>query len=154
MDEAIAEGRTLREMEPSSPYAAFSHGLVCAQGGDPREAVEAFRDAVRLSNRASLYLTTLAYSLAVAGEHEQSRAVLGELSEIAKREFVWPMGLAMAHAHLGDTGIALDYLERAYEERVGWMLLAPREPALDILRDEQRYQALMRKIGPPARFGA
>ena len=34
------------------------------------------------------------------------------------------------------------------------MLLAPREPALDILRDEKRYQALMRKIGPPARFGA
>ncbi len=154
MDEAIAEGRTLREMEPSSPYAAFSHGLVCAQGGDPREAVEAFRDAVRLSNRASLYLTTLAYSLAVAGEHEESRAVLGELSEIAKREFVWPMGLAMAHAHLGDTSVALDYLERAYDERVGWMLLAHREPALDILRDEPRYQALMRKIGPPARFGA
>ena len=154
MDEAVAEGRTLREMEPGSPYAAFSHGLVCAQGGDPREAVAAFRDAVQLSNRASLYLTTLAYGLAVAGEHEESRAVLSELSEVAKREFVWPMGLAMAHAHLGDTSVALDYLERAYEERVGWMLLAPREPALDILRDEPRYKALMTKIGPATRDSA
>ena len=151
--QAIAEGRTLREMEPGSAYAAFSHGLVCAQGGDPREAVDAFRDAVRLSNRASLYLTTLAYSLAVAGMHEESRAVLRELSELAKREFVWPMGLAMAHAHLGETAVALDYLERAYDERVGWMLLAAREPALDILRDEPRFQELMRKIGSPARVG-
>jgi serine/threonine-protein kinase len=152
VDEAIAEGRTLREMEPGSPYAAFSHGLVCAQGGDAREAVEAFRDAVRLSNRASLYLTMLAYSLAVAGAYKESRAVLRELAELAKREFVWPMGMAMAHAHLGDTGVALDYLERAYDERVGWMLLAPREPGLDILRNEPRYQALMRKIGPATRL--
>src|SRR5438477_5030413 len=70
------------------------------------------------------------------------------------REFVWPMGLAMAHAHLGDTGVALDYLERAYDERVGWMLLAPREPAFDILRDEPRFQALMRKIGPATPLSA
>jgi serine/threonine protein kinase len=154
MDRAIDEGRTLREMEPGSPYAAFSHGLVCAQGGEPLEAVAAFRDAVQLSNRASLYLTTLAYSLAVAGQHDESRVVLRELSAIAEREFVWPMGLAMAHAHLGDTTLALDYLERAYEERVGWMLLAPREPALDILRAEPRCEALMRKIRPAARLDA
>ena len=149
-DQAIAEGRTLRELEPGSSYAAFSHGLVCAQGGDPQEAVAAFRDAVRLSNRASLYLATLAYGLAVAGEHEESRAILRELSELEKREFVWPLGLAMAHAHLGDTELALDYLERAYDERVGWMLLAAREPALDILRREPRCQDVMRKIGPVA----
>jgi eukaryotic-like serine/threonine-protein kinase len=153
-EEAIAEGRILREMEPASPYAAFSHGLVCAQGGDPLEAVEAFRDAVRLSNRASLYLTTLAYSLAVAGQRDESRVVLRELSAIAEREFVWPMGLAMAHAHLGDTSIALDHLERAYAERVGWMLLAPREPAFDILRGEPRFESLMRKIRPPNRLDA
>jgi eukaryotic-like serine/threonine-protein kinase len=149
MDEAIAEGRTLREIEPQSPYAAFSHGLVCAQGGDPVEAVAAFRDAVDLSNRASLYLTTLAYGLAVAGEHNESRSVLRETALREASEFVWPMGLAMAHAHLGETDIALDYLERAYEERVGWMLLMSREPALDILRPTKGFQALLRKIGPP-----
>jgi tetratricopeptide (TPR) repeat protein len=66
MDEAVVEARSLREIEPSSPYGAFSHGLVCAQGGDPPEAAAAFRDAVKLSDGASLYLVMLAYGLAVA----------------------------------------------------------------------------------------
>jgi len=30
MEQAVADGRSLREIEPSSAYAAFSHGLVCA----------------------------------------------------------------------------------------------------------------------------
>ncbi|MEO5813803.1 MAG: protein kinase [Gemmatimonadaceae bacterium] len=41
-----------------------------------------------------------------------------------------------------------DALERAYEERVGWMLMLGREPALDVLRETPRFQALLRKIGP------
>ena len=56
------------------------------------------------------------------------------------------MGLAFAYAYLGETETALDHLERAYEERVGWMALIDREPALDILRDHPRFQAIARRI--------
>jgi eukaryotic-like serine/threonine-protein kinase len=148
MDQAVADGRSLREIDPSSPYGAFSHGLVCAMSGHAGEAVGAFRDAVRLSERASLYLVSLAYALAVGGEHAEARELLREIDAISRATFVWPMGLAMAHAHLGDTDIALDYLERAYDERVGWMALIGREPALDVLRPHPRFQALARRIGP------
>jgi hypothetical protein len=110
--------------------------------------VAAFRDGVRLTEGASLYLVMLAYACAVAGEHAEARSILAELRKRAETEFVWPMGLAFAHAHLGDESIALDFLERAYEERVGWMLMIAREPALDVLRGTPRFQALARKIGP------
>lgn len=92
----------------------------------------------------------LAYGLARGGEHEEARAILADVKRRAEREFVWPMGLAMAYAHLGDEDTALDYLERAYEERVGWMPLIGREPSLDVLRSSPRFQDLVRKIGPPA----
>jgi predicted Zn-dependent protease len=154
MNQAIAEARTLREIEPSSAYGAFSHGLVCAQGGDPREATGAFRDAVRLSDGASLYVVMLAYGLAVAGERDEARSLLAELDRRARAEFIWPMGLAMAYAHLGDESTGLDFLERAYDERVGWMPLVSREPALDILRPSARFQALLHRIGPPQAIAA
>ena len=147
---AIAEGRSLRDIEPTSAYAAFSHGLVCAQGGDPNEAIAAFRDAVRLSNEASLYLVMLAYGLAVGGQHVESRALLERVHTLEKTEFVWPMGIAFAYAHLGEESRALDYLERGYEERVGWMQLMGREPALAVLRHTARFQSLLRKIAPAA----
>jgi serine/threonine-protein kinase len=148
MDQALAECRSLRHMEPTSAYGAFSHGLVAAQAGAPQEAVAAFRDGVMLSERASLYLVMLAYACAVAGEHAEARSILAELATRAETEFVWPMGLAFAHAHLGEESVALDYLERAYEERVGWMLMIGREPALDPLRGTPRFEALARTIGP------
>jgi hypothetical protein len=110
--------------------------------------VAAFRDGVRLTEGASLYLVMLAYACAVAGEHVEARSILAELRKRAETEFVWPMGLAFAHAHLGDESIALDYLERAYEERVGWMLMIAREPALDVLRGTARFEALAKKIVP------
>src|SRR5262249_45565787 len=148
-DEAVAEGRRLREIEPSSAYGAFSHGLVCAQGGEPREAVAAFRDAVGLSDGMSLYLVMLAYGLAVAGERDEAQSLLDDLDRRAHRAFVWPMGLAMAHAHLGHEDTALVLLERAYEERVGWMPLVGREPAFHILRSSSRFRRLLAEIGPP-----
>jgi hypothetical protein len=92
----------------------------------------------------------LAYGLAVAGEHDEARLLLADLKKREANEFIWPMGLAFAYAHLGEQDTALDYLERAYEERVGWMCLIGREPALDVLRGTPRFQALLRKIGPPS----
>jgi TolB-like protein/tetratricopeptide (TPR) repeat protein len=148
MDEAVEECRIIRRIDPSSSYAAFSHGLVCAQGGDKQEAIAAFRDAAKLGEGISLYVVTLAYGLAVGGEHEEARRILGDLERRAKTEFIWPLGLALIHAHLGEESIALDYLEKAYEERVGWMLMITREPALDVLRASPRFQTLAKKIGP------
>ncbi|MBC7897687.1 MAG: protein kinase [Cytophagaceae bacterium] len=147
-EDAIADGRTLRELEPASPYAAFSHGLVCSQGTNQAETIEAFRDAVRLSGGVSLYVVMLAYGLAHGGQHDEARVHLAELAERGKTEFVWPMGLAMAYGALGEEMVALEHLERAYEERVGWMQLMAREPMLEPLRHTARFQALVRKVGP------
>jgi serine/threonine-protein kinase len=152
MDEALADGRSLRHLDPSSAYGAFSHGLICAQAGQPEEAIAAFRDGVILSGRGSLYLVMLAYALAVGKQPDEARAVLAEV-EGRTAEFIWPMGLAFAYAHLGETDTALDHLERAYEERVGWMNLIGREPALDILRGHPRFEAIARRIIPPGSWG-
>ena len=152
MDQALADGRSLRHLDPSSAYGAFSHGLICAQAGQPDEAIAAFRDGVILSGRGSLYLVMLAYALAVGKKPDEARATLAEV-EGRTAEFIWPMGLAFAYAHLGETDTALDHLERAYEERVGWMNLIGREPALDILRGHPRFEAIARRIIPPSFTG-
>ena len=90
----------------------------------------------------------LAYGLAVGGKHEEARALLARIHRLEETEFVWPMGIAFAYAHLGEESRALDYLERGYEERVGWMQLMSREPALAILRGTPRFESLARRIGP------
>ena len=146
MQQAVDECRAIREIDPASAYAAFSHGLVCAQGGDKREGIQAFRDAARLGEGVSLYLVSLAYGLAAGGEHDEARGLLADLRRRSETEFIWPMGMGMAYAHLGETKTALDFLEQAYEERVGYMLMIARDPALDVLRELPRFKTLVARI--------
>jgi len=148
MQQAVDECRAIREIDPASAYAAFSHGLVCAQGGDKREGIQAFRDAARLGEGVSLYLVSLAYGLAAGGEHDEARGLLADLRRRSETEFIWPMGMGMAYAHLGETKTALDFLEQAYEERVGYMLMIARDPALDVLRELPRFKTLVARITP------
>ncbi|HET9636732.1 MAG TPA: protein kinase [Gemmatimonadaceae bacterium] len=150
MDQALEECRNIREIDPTSSYAAFSHGLVGVQSGHKAEGIQAFRDAARLGEGITLYQVSLAYGLAAGGEHDEARELLNRLEDLAKKEFIWPMGMGMAYAHLGDENRAMEWLNRAYEERVGYMLMINREPALDVMRDSPRFQELARKIGPPA----
>jgi len=53
-------------------------------------------------------------------------------------------------AHLGEENAAMDWLEKVYEERVGYMLMIERDPALDILRNSARFHSFSQKIGPHA----
>jgi hypothetical protein len=43
--------------------------------------------------------------------------------------------------------VALDWLEKACEERDGWILGFIIEPELAPLRNEPRFQALLKKMG-------
>ncbi|MFM8535381.1 MAG: TPR end-of-group domain-containing protein [Acidimicrobiia bacterium] len=50
--------------------------------------------------------------------------------------------MAAIHAALGDRGVALDWLDRAIDERSYWLIYLNVDPALDSLRDEPRFAEL------------
>ncbi len=47
------------------------------------------------------------------------------------------------------TIISLDWLQKAYEERNGWMAYLQVVPRLDTLRDEPRFQNLLARMNFP-----
>jgi hypothetical protein len=55
---------------------------------------------------------------------------------------------AFLYTHVGDHERAIQYLERAYEERVGDMLFIRAEPSFDPLRGDPRFQELVRRMSP------
>ncbi len=126
----------------------FCRGVFTSQLGRGTESIKALKEVLRLSNGLTFFKIMLTYSLARAGHHDEARAHLEEIHLLEKKEFVWPMGIAFVYAFLGETERALDYLEKSYEERVGWMLWISCDPTLDILRKEPRFKELMKKIGP------
>ncbi|WP_276500899.1 adenylate/guanylate cyclase domain-containing protein [Terrimonas pollutisoli] len=146
---ALEEARLLSKLEPASSGNWFCIGWMASQLGLAEESISAYREAYRLTNGETFMKISLAYGLSRAGQQDEARNLLAEIHQQEQKEFVWPMGIALCYAHLSETEKALDYLEKSYEERVGWMLFIGCDPTLDILRKEPRFKELVRKIGPP-----
>ena len=84
---------------------------------------------------------------ALSGEPKRARAVLQALYEVARHRYVSGYYFALIHFSLGEKTAALDWLERAVEERCPLMAYLKVDPEFDGLRAEPRFDRLLRKIG-------
>jgi hypothetical protein len=68
------------------------------------------------------------------------------LDELAKKQYVSPAAQASVYLGLGEKAKALDWIEKAYEDRdpLFWWNA---DQLYDSVRNEPRFQALMQKIG-------
>lgn len=62
------------------------------------------------------------------------------------RGYVSPVAFALVHLGLQQWNAALDWMERALEERRGWLAYLKVNPMLDPIRGEPRFQALVGRM--------
>jgi hypothetical protein len=67
----------------------------------------------------------------------------------ARHQYVSFNELALANARLERADATLTYLERAYDEHYPFLILVKSDPTFDFLNHDERYLALLRKIGIP-----
>ena len=91
----------------------------------------------------------LGHAYAVAGKTAQARKILDDLHALAKKQYVLPFGFAVIHTGLGENDEALEWLEKAYQDRNGWMVDLQVAPLLDPLRSDPRFQDLLRRMNFP-----
>lgn len=104
------------------------------------------RDGMALPGAGTYSTATLGYVLAQVGQRAQAEALLGELVGQSRRDYVSPVALATLYLGLGAHGQALDWTERAYEERRGWLAYLKVNPLVDPLRGHSRFDALLKKM--------
>jgi hypothetical protein len=77
------------------------------------------------------------------------RARLTRLMDSATEEdcMLNAVAIASAEAHMGNSAAALEWLERAANYRSDALVFAAVHPALQRLRNEQRYTRVLRRIG-------
>jgi serine/threonine-protein kinase len=141
----VFAGLDIAEAQFGLSLHQITRGETLVALGRAKEAVELFRD---LCSRISgtWYRIHLAWGLAAAGEDAEARAVLADLRELEKSEYLWHLGIAAAYAHLGDMDDAFRYLERSVEEREMWSQLSL-APTFDPFRSDPRFDAIALRIG-------
>ena len=137
---AMTNGVEISRNDPSMKhYLAWPY----EQNGMYEKAIELNQSAVELSNRAPVFLSGLGYSYGLAGQHEQARQVLSELKQA---DHHLPYHLAVVYLGLGEYEQAIDWLEKAFEARSGYMAYLHHGPKFDPLRNNQRFKNLLQRF--------
>jgi serine/threonine protein kinase len=149
-DEALEQLLRTVELDPNFPVTYWILGLLYRTTGRYDLAITAGEKGVSLSGGSPLMCAALAHSYAKAGRANEARQVLDDLTKLAKQKYVAPHFVAGIHIGLGENDRAVGYLEESYEERSHWLIYLRIDPSMDDLRDDPRFQNLLRRVGLPA----
>jgi Flp pilus assembly protein TadD len=136
-------------MDSNFPLARWWLAVVYEQAGKPDEAITEAQKAASLTPGAPRVLGTLGHAYAVAGKRAQAQEVLAQLKDLSERRYVAPLNVALIYAGLGDKGLALEWLERAYEDHSDRLTWIKTWPQFDSLRAEPRFRELLRRMRIP-----
>jgi serine/threonine-protein kinase len=144
--QAIACAENAVELDAQHDRARVTLGWAYLLSGRTREGLAELERAARSSPGSTMWRAQLAEACALAGDAVKARVILEELEAEAQSLYVSPYHFAYVHTGLGEFERALDWLERAVEQRTGpaygirgSFLLAP-------LQQHPRFQALLQRM--------
>jgi Tfp pilus assembly protein PilF len=149
LDEAIEECRRTIELDPAFAVAHDVMGMTLAAKRKYSDGLPEVEKAVALTGGAPMPLADLGYVRARLGHPEQARQILQRLAEAAKERYTPALAFAVVHLGLGERDQALNWLEKAYEERFNRLAYLRREPVWEALRPDPRFVDLLRRINLP-----
>jgi serine/threonine-protein kinase len=145
-DESIAACNRVLEVDPHFALAHMTLGWGYLLKGMADQGIAELERAVSLSPESTIYLGQLGQAYARSGRTDDARKLLGRLEEMAKRRYVSPYHLAYIYEGLGEQDRAMDFLERAYEERAGGIFGIKGSFLFRSLRGHPRFQAMLREM--------
>lgn len=148
-DEAIAQLRTTLELDPNCVLAHRVMGQTYAEKGEFGAAINELETAAKLSGNAPLVLGPVGYVYARAGKYAEAKSILKQMEAASQRAYVSPVHRAEVYVGLGDTASALQWLQRAYEERANDLVFLKVDPEFDGLRSNPQFSELLRRVGLP-----
>ncbi|MGI8958555.1 MAG: protein kinase domain-containing protein [Bryobacteraceae bacterium] len=144
-DQAIDSTRRALTFQADHGWALMIMGWAYEQKGMFQEALA----ALRKSFPGALRTSSVAHVLARSGNRPGAEKLLGELLDQSKRNYVSAYDVGAIYVGLGDTGSALQSLDKAYEEHAGFMPYISLDPRLKPLRHDARFEDLLHRMGLP-----
>ena len=142
-DLAIAEYERALESEPNFGLGIHFLGRAYIAKGDYDRGIAHLRKANELLGEVPFSLGDLGHALAIAGQRDEAEALRADL--IARRTTgyypAFPIGLI--ELGLGNLESAMDWLERAVEERSVSFYLPSVDPSYDVVRAHPRFKTAL-----------
>jgi TolB-like protein/DNA-binding winged helix-turn-helix (wHTH) protein/Tfp pilus assembly protein PilF len=147
-DQATEYFRKTLEMDSQYVPALLDLGECYLRLGDNQKAMEQFQKARAAGGDTNRVLADIAQAYALSGQKSSGLKTLHEIEQSSN--FVSPWDLSFVYVALGEKARAIELLEKATDERVGWVVSLGVEPGFDSLRGEPRFQKLQERVGIPS----
>lgn len=148
-DQAIEQLQNTLEMDPNFALPRMVLGEAYEQKGSYQQAIPELQKAVSISHDSPMMLGALGHAYGVAGRSKDAITVLSQLKEKSKDEYVSPFFVAIVYAGQGENDMAMDWLEKAYQDRSNGLVFIKVDPQLDGLRPNLRFRALLHRLALP-----
>jgi eukaryotic-like serine/threonine-protein kinase len=150
-DAAVAQFQRARALAPRSAQPHFGLGRAYAGKGAGALAIDELKQAATLSERSPGIVAELARTYAAFDQKDDARRLVLELNDRSRQPdyHVSPHALANVYAALGDRDRAFESLNAAFAERVASVLWLKVDPRADSLRQDPRFEPLVRRLGIP-----
>jgi TolB-like protein/Flp pilus assembly protein TadD len=146
-DRAIEEGRKAVEMDPSAGIAHIFLGTAYTAKGMAREASAEFEKAYASLGHMPMGLWALGRGQALSGRRTEALRTVEEMKALSAQRYVSPAYVAMVLHHLGNKDQIFQWWDKACDDRSYDVLFLKVDPENDVLRDDPRFAALLRKAG-------
>jgi tetratricopeptide (TPR) repeat protein len=143
-DKGIEHLKDAVELDQSASVALNNLGIAKVYKGLVEEGL---RDMEKAHEKGGNFFPELAYGYVRAGRPEKARMLLEDALKPGGHGHVPSSFVAGAYAVLGEKDKALDWLERAYEERAAYLSWTKIDPDYESLWGEPRFKAILRKMG-------
>ncbi len=148
-DAAIEESRKTLEIDANFVRAHNYIGMSRMKQDRPTDALVDFTEANRLTSSAPVTQAQLAGAYARVGRLDDAHAILANLLKPGKYPYVSPADIAEVYIWMGDHDRAMDWLQKAYDERSFAMVYLGVHPAYDPIRHDPRFLKLLEKLHFP-----
>ena len=145
-DDALHQLDRVRALDSNYPFEHFVRGQCYLKQGKFKEGIEEQQLAHKLFSAPWSY-ARVAYAYAVAGKTQEAISILDSLKTQSATVYVASDVVASVYVALGDKDRAFEYLEKAIDERAGWLLYIKVDPIWDPLRKDERFIAILKKMG-------
>src|SRR5262249_42319275 len=143
-DQALEQSLKIPELTGPNARTApiFILAFTYAAKGMHEQAIAEFQ---KIDSPGPGTLSHLANTNALAHKPAEAQNFLQKLIERANRENLFAYDVALGYAGLNDNDSALNWLEKAYQQRDPGIAFLKVDPLLDPLRSGVRFQELIRR---------
>ena len=146
-EKALELYKKAHSIDPENQFVNANIGLCHIRQGMYEQGLAEVKKSLEMNRRSPNAMADLPYALAKAGKLDEARGVVREMVKYHEEHGTGTDSVARGFAAIGEKDKALEWLQRAYEERSLQLEWTAVDFNLEEMHSDHRFQAFLAKLG-------